>query len=108
MFTTTRRAARRIRGTFRTATTRAASSLRCRRGTVPTLRARIEAYAPSPPRRLRSRCVVRGSSFSAEVRGGTTGPQRRGSAGLDEHTLAAIRAYYGRDRELWGEWGWTE
>lgn len=76
-------------GTSITRRMRAAFSSRFRRGTRPTaLVRRIEAYAPSQPRPLRSRCAVRGSSFcSVAVHGGETGL-----------TLPVIAAR--------GEWDW--
>ena len=97
---------------------RAASSSPSERGTrLATLCDRIEAYAPSPPRALRSRCVVHTSSGSVGTHGGTTGPPPHDSAerpdvryevsALDG-TLEHVGYITLADARLWGEWGWTE
>lgn len=69
---------------------RAAFSSPSPHGTRPTpLMRRIEAFAPSPEPPLRSRCVVRGSSFySVAEHGGETGPPLPGSATLAESRRA--------------------
>ena len=58
----------------------------------------IRRYTQSPPRALRSRCVVRGSSFSSVAEHGeTTGLQRRVSAALGEWERANLTDM---------EWNW--
>lgn len=108
-------------GTSSIRRTLAAFSSRSRRGT-PLVR-RIEAYAPSQPRPLKSRCVVRIESFSTVAeRGGETGLQRLASAAranTDQtcplcggpkalHDYVSGSTCVMLSPSLWGDWTWRE
>ena len=69
-------------------------SSRFRRGMGPTRRALLARYTRSPEPRLRSRCVVQGSSFSSVAEhGGETGRAHHGYAVRDDARTEHVKLY---------------